>query len=138
MKRIVNASLFYTIIGLVAGVFYREFGKFYEFTGRSQLGVLHTHALMLGMFGFLVILLLEKQFQLTADKKFNRFFYVYNAGLLSTLIMMIIRGVTTVLGTNLSTGADAAISGVAGISHIILAAGIIRLFIILRRSVSHA
>ena len=135
MKRILNAGLFYTIIGLVAGVFYREFTKFNSFTDWSPLNVLHTHALALGMFGFLIVLILDKLFALSKDEKFNRFYYVYNIGLISTLLMMLARGVLVTLNINMTTGMDAAISGIAGIAHIILAAGIIRLFLILRRTI---
>ena len=47
--------------------------------------------------------------------------------------MMVVRGITEVLGTPLTKGASAAISGIAGIGHIILSAGIILLIISLKK-----
>ena len=55
----------------------------------------------------------------------------YNGGLLVTVTMMIIRGILQVLGTSLSSGMNAAISGIAGIGHILLGVGLIMLMVIL-------
>lgn len=48
------------IIGLLFGVYYRELTKWFDFSGKTQLSTLHTHTLVLGMFFFLIVLLLEK------------------------------------------------------------------------------
>ena len=58
MRKLARTSMTYMIAGLLAGVFYREFGRFNDFTGKSQLNTLHTHILVLGMFFFLIVLLL--------------------------------------------------------------------------------
>lgn len=131
MKRLLNTSLFYAVFGLAAGLFYREFTNFYNFTEWTSLSVLHTHALVLGMFTFLILMLFEKVFHITQYKKFKPFYMIYNVGLVSTLLMLTVRGVTTVLGTDLSSGANAAISGVAGLAHILLTVAIIQLFVLL-------
>ncbi|MGN1457065.1 MAG: DUF2871 family protein [Acutalibacteraceae bacterium] len=47
--------------------------------------------------------------------------------------MMLVRGITQVLNIPLSSGADAAISGIAGIGHILIGTGIILLLITLRK-----
>ena len=60
MKRYINSALLYTIFALAGGVFYREFTKFNGFTGKTALGVVHTHYFVLGMVFFLLLLLLEK------------------------------------------------------------------------------
>lgn len=120
MKKIARTSMIYMIIGLIFGVYYREFTKFSDFTGETQLSVLHTHTLMLGMFFFLVLLLLEKNFQLSQHKNFQKFFLLYNLGLAVTLLMFLVHGTMTVLGY-----ADhAAISGIAGLGHIIITVGL--------------
>lgn len=124
MNKLVKTSTFYAILGLALGVFYREFTKINDFTGKTQLAVTHTHALMLGMFMFLIVLLLEKNFKLSQFKQFNQFFVVYNIGLLMTIGMLVFHGVMTVLGNE--TGA--AISGIAGLGHIIMTVGIGLLF----------
>lgn len=125
MKKIYYAAHAYMIIGLVAGLYYRELTKLNDFTGDSQLGLVHTHLLALGMLFFLIVLALEKVFTLTAGKLFNWFFWVYNLGLALTVISMTVRGTLTVLGV--TTGA--ALTGVAGLGHIVLTLGLIFFFV---------
>ena len=124
IEKIAQASMSYTILGLVSGIFYREFTKMNEFTGVTQLSVLHTHLLVLGMFFFLIVLLLEKAFHLSKEKNFKKFYILYNSGLGLTVLMMIIRGSMQVLGK----GEHAAISGMAGLGHIILSIGLFFFF----------
>ena len=69
------------IIGLLFGVYYRELTKWFDFSGKTQLSTLHTHTLVLGMFFFLIVLLLEKNFHITAHKWYKRFYITYNIGL---------------------------------------------------------
>lgn len=47
MKRLMNASIVYGVLGLIGGVFYRGFTKFNGFTDFTTLSVVHTHYLML-------------------------------------------------------------------------------------------
>jgi hypothetical protein len=131
MKKFAKLSFFYSMLGLLLGVFYREFTKINGFTGKTVLGGLHTHALVLGVFFFLIVMLLEKSFELTKNKKFNAFYINYNIGLILLIIMMAVRGCVEVLGLEISKMADASISGVAGISHIIMAVAYILFFLIL-------
>lgn len=77
------------IIGLFSGFFYRELTKAYDFTGTTQLSLVHTHTLILGMFMFLILLPLEKLFKLSSYYLFNWFFYVYNIGVIVTIGMMV-------------------------------------------------
>lgn len=131
MKKLAQFSFYYSILGLVLGIFYREFTKFNDFTGKTVLGGLHTHTLVLGAFFFLIVLLLEKTYKLTESKKFKPFFIIYNAGLISLIVMMIVRGCIEVLGSNISSTGDIAISWLAGISHMMMAAGFVRFFLML-------
>lgn len=73
MKRYMNWAFIYAILGLVGGVFFREFTKFYNFTGETTLGYLHLHYLVLGMLFFMVILLLDKTFSFSDKKQINYF-----------------------------------------------------------------
>lgn len=66
MKKLYVAALTYMILGLIAGLYYRELTKAYDFTGDSQLSVVHTHLLALGMLFFLIVFGLEKLFGITA------------------------------------------------------------------------
>lgn len=124
MNKLARASMTYTILGLLAGLFYREFTKMNDFTGTTQLSVLHTHLLILGMFFFLIVLLLDNAFHLSAEKNFKKFYIFYNSGFGLTVLMMIIHGIMQVLGKS----DHAAISGMAGLGHIILSVGIFFFF----------
>lgn len=134
MKKYANSALFYAIAAMVFGVFYREFTKFMGFTGETALSVMHTHYFMLGMVMFLLMLLLEKQFAFTNGKT-GRVLLVYHAGLNLTGVMFLIRGVMQVLGTPLSSGMNAAISGMAGIGHILLGVSMVLLLVQIKKSV---
>ena len=57
MKRYANNALFYSILAMVGGVFYREFTKLSGFVGETTLSVVHTHYFLLGMVIFLLLLL---------------------------------------------------------------------------------
>ena len=120
---------------MVGGVFYREFTKFSGFTGRTALGVVHTHYFLLGMVFFLLLLLLEKNFSFT-DAKTCKILAVYHIGLNLTAVMLMVRGVTQVPGTALSSGMSAAISGIAGIGHILLGVSLVLVLVQIKRSVS--
>ena len=71
-KRYANTTLVYAAIAMAAGVFYREFTKFSGFTGWTTLSVMHTHYFMLGMFFFLILMLLEKNFGFSGEKRTGR------------------------------------------------------------------
>lgn len=134
MKRYMNTALLYAVLAMAGGVFYREFTKFNGFAGKTTLGVVHTHYFLLGMVFFLLLLVLEKNFSFTAVST-ARVLAVYHVGLNLTAVMFVVRGVTQVLGTPLSSGASAAISGIAGIGHILLGVSLVLLLVQIRRSV---
>lgn len=136
MKRYMNTALVYAILAMVGGVFYREFTKFNGFTAKTTLSVVHTHYFLLGMVFFL-LLVLEKSFSFTGPRT-GRILAFYHVGLNLTAVMLVIRGVTQVLGTALSSGMSAAISGMAGIGHILLGVSLVLLLVQLKRTVQEA
>ncbi len=125
MKRYLNFSLAYAIAAMAGGVFYREFTKWNKFSGTTTLGKVHAHLFFLGMMMFMVVAAFAKNYDLQKQKTFRIFLYVYNIGVPLTVIMMMIRGITQVLNLSLSSAMDAAISGTAGIGHILVSIGII-------------
>lgn len=131
MKRYINSALLYAILAMVGGVFYREFTKFNGFTGKTTLSVVHTHYFLLGMMFFLLLLVLEKNLSFTGTKT-GRVLTTYHIGLNLTAVMLVVRGVTQVMGANLSKGADAAISGMAGMGHILLGVSLVLLLLQIR------
>ena len=137
MKRYMNLALLYAVLAMVGGVFYREFTKFNGFTAKTTLGVVHAHYFLMGMVFFLLLLLLEKSFSFTGAKT-GRILVAYQIGLNLTAVMFVVRGVTQVLGTALSSGMSAAISGIAGIGHILLGISLVLVLVQIKRSVSIA
>ncbi|MFI6170147.1 DUF2871 domain-containing protein [Nocardia sp. NPDC051052] len=132
MQKIYYAAHAYMIIGVISGLFYREFTKLNDFTGDTQLAVVHTHLLALGMLFHLILLVLEKLFALASSKLFAWSFWTYNAGVVLTVAIMTVHGCQTVLGLHTS----AAVSGTAGIGHIVLTVGLILFFVNLGRRIS--
>ena len=133
MKRYVNAAMLYAILAIAGGVFYREFTKFNGFTAKTTLSIVHTHYFLLGMVFFL-LLLLEKCFSFT-DAKTNRLLVVYHIGLNLTMALFMVRGILQVLGVTISEAISAAVSGIAGIGHILLGVSLVLLIQQVRRKV---
>ena len=133
MKKMINLALCYAIAAMAGGVFYREFTKHMGFTGKTTLSVLHTHLFLLGMVMFLVVALYCAHTPLLQNKRFKGFLLTYNTGVVLTAVMLLVRGVLQVLETPLGRGADAAISGISGVGHILTGVGIILLLLVLRQ-----
>lgn len=133
MKKYLNLSLVYAIAAMAGGVFYREFTKFQGYTGVTALGKVHVHLFLLGMLVFLVAALYAARYDLETVKTFRAFLWTYNLGVPLTAVMLLVRGVTQVMGMNLSAAADASISGIAGIGHILTGTGIILLILSLKK-----
>lgn len=134
MKKLLNIGFLYAILAMAGGVFYREFTKFNGFTGRTALGVVHTHLFLLGMVMFLIAALFAARLPLGQTRLFKGFLVVYNIGVPLTVVMLLVRGIPQVLGMELSRGMDAAVSGIAGIGHILTGAGLVLFFLALRRA----
>ena len=132
MKKYLNLSLAYAIAAMAGGVFYREFTKYSGFTGVTALGKVHAHLFLLGMLVFLVVALYGAHNDLTKIKTFRAFLWTYNIGVPLTAVMLVIRGVAQVQGLALSAAANASISGIAGIGHILTGVGIILLLLSLK------
>lgn len=134
MKKYLNTAFIYAIAAMIGGVFYREFTKYNDFADVTVLGKVHTHLFLLGMLVFLIVALFSEQMNLAQDKLFRVFFCLYNVGVPLTTIMMIVRGVSQVLQLELSKGADASISGIAGIGHILTGTGLVLLLLSLKKN----
>lgn len=135
MKNLFNAAFAYMLIGVTSGLFYREFTKMNDFPeGQfTQLALAHTHLLTLGFIVLLIVLALEKTFALSRSKKlFSWFFWIYNAGIVLTSATLIWHGILTVLGKESSS----MIAGIAGLGHMLLTAGMILLFLTIRRALN--
>ena len=134
VKRYANLALIYAVIAMIFGVFYREFTKFNDFSGQTNLSVIHTHYFLLGMFFFLILMLIEKVFSFS-EKGIGKVLTAYQLGLNITGCGFLFRGLTHVLGTELSRGMDASISGISGIGHILMGVCIVLLLLKIKKSV---
>ena len=134
IKRYFNAAIVYASLALACGVFYREFTKYMEFTGKTNLAFLHTHYFMLGMFFFLALALLERAFAFSAQKGVKGWVTVYHIGLNITTACLFLRGLAQATETVLSPALNGSLSGVAGIGHILLGVNILALLILVRRA----
>lgn len=134
MKRLANTAFVYAVIAMLCGVIYREGSKFLELTEPTTWSLTHSHFFVLGMFFFLIVLLLEKSFHLTKDKKFKIFYIIYNLGLIVTGIMLWIRGIFDITN-NASITYDKMISGISGVGHLLLGISIILFYIILKNRI---
>ena len=133
MKKYLNIALIYAVAAMVGGVFYREFTKFNSYTGVTALGKVHTHLFLLGMLMFLVIACFAMHHDLGKNKTFRAFLWTYNIGVPLTAVMLAVRGIPQVLGNVPSKALNAAISGIAGIGHILTGVGIVLLIISLKK-----
>lgn len=134
MRKSYIAAHVYMILGVISGLFHREFTKAHGFRGDTQLALMHTHLLALGMLGFLIVLALDKQFQLSGTKLFTAFFWFYNAGIAITVTMMGVHGTETVLGKHVPE----AVPWIAGLGHTLLTVGLILLFVLLGKRLDKA
>ena len=134
MKKYLNIALAYAVAAMAGGVFYREFTKYNGFTGATALSKVHAHLFLLGMLVFLVVALYGAHNDLGKLKTFRVFLWTYNIGVPLTAIMLAVRGVAQVRGMALSAAANASISGIAGIGHILTGVGLVLLLVALRRA----
>lgn len=130
MKKIFRATWMYAVFGLAAGVFYREYTKMNEFLGDTMLSKIHVHAITMGTLFFLIVLVLNKLFDLTANKRFNVWFWFYNISMIGVLTTMLMRGLFEVAGTE-----AAYFSHIAGTSHTLAAVAIIWFMVMLKKAV---
>ena len=132
MKKQANLAFIYSILALIGGVFYREFTKLNGFEGRTTLGFIHVHYMVLGVFFFLIMMLVIKELKL--EQKLDKVINIYQIGLNSAVMMLLVRGIVQVLNIELTKGGSAAISGLAGVSHIILGVSLLKILWEIRKA----
>lgn len=122
----------WTVLGLAGGLGYREVTRQQGFDGRTQLAVVHTHALVLGMLVMLLLLLLDRVLDLSGSRWFRPGVWTYNAGVMLTVVMQAVIGARTVYG---HADDSPALAGVSGTGHIVLTAGLVLVLLALGRAV---
>lgn len=138
-KKLTNTAFCYACVGLALGVFYRELTRMVGFTAETALSVLHTHSLMLGMVMALGLLLLERTFSLFSQKRALTAWWLYQTGLIVTLLGLLGRGLFQVTAADTAANGykalNASISGISGLGHIMLAVGLVWLLHLLKKAV---
>ncbi len=136
MKKYIKFALVFLAVGLICGVFYREFSKAYNVVNvYTTLGLAHTHFLVLGVAFTLIIGLITDKLNKHEEKLFKRAFVIYSAGVAGAGLMLVVRGVLDVLVKSdkivysVSSAADGVISGISGIFHALLGISLILIFI---------
>jgi hypothetical protein len=83
---------------------------------------------------FLLLALLEKSFAFSARKGVAAWLTVYHIGLNLTSICLFLRGLSQATQATLSSGLNASLSGMSGIGHAMLGAGMLALLLLIRKS----
>lgn len=133
MKKYINLAFIYLIAALISGIFYREFVKFNSYQEKTTLAVTHFHLLVLGTFLFLIIALFHLHTNIEEQREFKWFLIIHNISLPFITIMFIVRGILQIVAPNLNSTTSIMISGIAGLSHILMAIGLISLFFALKK-----
>lgn len=137
MRRLLYTSFTFAILGVLSGLYYREFSKAYEMFDRSatQLPLVHTHFLVLGFIVLLIVFTLEKVFRLShiAPKLSGWFYWIWTVGVVVSGGMMVVKGTMAIQGLDDSSPA---LAGIAGLGHILLTVGLILLFLLIRKGLN--
>jgi hypothetical protein len=120
-------------IGLGSGLAYRELTRAMQYTGPTQLSVVHTHVLVLGTVVGLVLMALERLYRCSRDRRFTWMLWLWNGGLALTAAGLAVRGTLQVLG---AAAADSpALAGASGLGHMVITAAFVLLFLVLGRRI---
>ena len=97
-----------------------------------MLRAVHTHLFMLGVVLLLLLaLFVRDRSQVVQSRKMRRFLILYNLSLPLFILTLLARGIVQVLQVPLSSAANASLSGIAGISHILLTIALVLFFSLL-------
>lgn len=136
MKKYIKYALCFLALGIVCGIFYREFTKGLNLVNvYTPLGLAHTHFLVLGVAFILLIGLICERLENYNEKLFKWSFLLYIVGTAGAGTMLVVRGIIDVLTKSnkvsftLSSSANGAISGISGLFHALLGVGIILIFV---------
>lgn len=135
-KRYLIVSAVFLALGIIFGVFYREFSKAFGVVNvYTPLGLVHTHFLVLGVAFVLIIGLVSDKMGKGGSKLFKYAFITYIVGVAGAGLLMTARGVLDVLSQSeklvytIQDGANGAISGISGLFHAVLGTGMVLIFV---------
>lgn len=116
-------------MGLIGGVFYREFTKLYQYDAPTHPSKLHVHTLVLGFLTLLLLYVLVRRYDNALLKGLRRPFYIYMTGLVWSIVAMTVFGIWEVVSQGNATVNIKALEGISGLGHIILSVGLVWLVV---------
>ena len=128
MKKLYNASFTYLIIGLLSGIFAREYGKYKGILGSTLLNLLHTYTCT-WLFFFLIALGLAKVFAFHEVQGFNKWFVLHNIALTLMLGSLAARGLLQLNGADFK-----GLTYIVGFSHSLMAVTLIWFMLLIKKS----
>lgn len=131
-ENILDMSITYAVMGLLGGVFYREFTKYYRFEEDTHLGKLHVHTLVLGLVVTIIVYILVKNINEDRIDILKKPLYIYNFGLVFTIGNMMLIGIYEVVSKGKETINIMAMDGISGIGHIFLGVGLIYAMLVVK------
>lgn len=132
MKKLLNLSIFYAILGTLSAVFYLVFPKIHHYEGTSLLDSLFLFLFLLGTLVHLLLIVFEKLFNIHQHSLYGLFLKVYNTGLFASALIMLSKGILTVIGAEKSS----LLAALTGVGHLFTTVGGVLLFIILKSKVT--
>lgn len=124
-RNILGLSFTFLIMGLIGGVFYREFTKFYNYQAENHLSKLHVHVLVLGFLLMMLVYMVSKKYDVKRILGLKKPIYVFVSGFAFTVINMALFGIYEVVSQGKDIVSKPAIEGLSGIGHIVLAMGLV-------------
>ena len=98
--------------------------------------MIHTHLFVLGVLLFLILALFaNSRPDILENRRAKTFYIMQNISLILFSAALLVRGIMQVLNIQLSAAANSTISGIAGVTHIMLTISLV-LFFLLLKSVS--
>ena len=126
-KNILGLSYTSLIMGLIGGVFYREFTKFYGYQAENHLSKLHVHVLVLGFLLMLILYMISKEYDVKSMVSLKKPIYVFMSGFTFTIVNMTLLGIYEVVSEGKDIVSKPALEGISGLGHIVLAIGLVQI-----------
>lgn len=124
-KNIIGLSYTFLVMGLIAGVFYREFTKFYKYSDNNHLSKLHVHVLALGFLPMMILYLVVKEYDVKKNLSLRKPLYVFVSGFTFTIVNITLFWIFEIVSASRPIVNKAALKGLSGLGHIFLAIGIV-------------
>ncbi|MCD1146546.1 DUF2871 domain-containing protein [Peptoniphilus sp. KCTC 25270] len=127
-ENILKNSAVFLFMGLVGGVFYREFINIFPWGEFTTLSIVHVHLIALGLITlFVIYVLMQSERERIEEIKIP--LTVYITGLTWTVASFLVRGIYSITSSKSELFPDAALSGIAGIGHVLLGVGMVCLIL---------